>query len=51
VLAPGGSKIRNAGRRQQAENRAPAARSGFLLLDILDDLGHVVLVLAHLAPV
>src|SRR5712671_8205276 len=54
--APGGWNVRNAGLPQQAENRAPRPgvqprRSGFLLLDIVDDFGHVVLVLAELGGV
>src|SRR5579863_9594088 len=44
-----GSELRNAGAPQQAENRRPG--SGFLLLDIVDDLGHVVLVLAEFGGV
>src|ERR1700724_1657281 len=55
-VVPSGSRIKNAGRWQQAKNRAgwtapPQIGSALLLLDIVDDLGHVVLVLAEFGSV
>src|SRR5713226_1527572 len=51
-MAPGSDaprEIRNTGARRQAENRGPAGCAGsvLLFLDVLDHLGHVVLVLAE----
>src|SRR5580700_1784319 len=51
-----GWEVRNAGPPQQGKNSSRAAhgncrRSGLLLFDIVNDLGHVVLVLAELGSV
>src|SRR5436305_14320679 len=45
--APGGSETKNARGRQQGKNRALR----LLVLDVVDDLGHVVFVLAEFGGV